>query len=74
MRPGDDERNAGRCLCPGCPTYDDCMTGNGERLFCARGKTDCGPWAKGCICGECPVWSEFGLAGYYFCVEGAAGP
>lgn len=73
MRPEDSEANAASCLCPGCPTYDDCMRGAGQRLYCSRGRTDCTPAAKGCICGGCPVWSANGLSSYYFCMEGAAG-
>ncbi len=72
MRPQDNEQNAGRCICPECPTYNDCMDGNDERLFCARGKTSCDPTPNGCICGSCPVWSENQLSSYYFCREGAA--
>lgn len=72
MRPEDSQQNTSRCLCPTCPTYNDCMRGNGERLFCGRGKTGCNPHANGCLCGECPVWDDYGLADYYFCREGAA--
>ncbi len=72
MRPEDDDENAGRCLCPGCPTYDDCMRGKDQRLYCARGRTDCDPAANGCICGECPVWASYGLGSYYHCTGGPA--
>jgi hypothetical protein len=72
VKPEDREENAGRCLCPGCPTHDDCMTGKGEKLYCSRGKTQCELSAKGCLCGECPVWSEYGLDSHYFCLRGAA--
>ena len=72
MRPQDDDRNAGRCHCPQCPTYDDCMSERRQRLFCSRGRTDCDPTSAGCVCGECPVWMEYGLGGYYFCTDGAA--
>ncbi len=72
MRPADNDDNAGMCLCPDCPTYDECMGGNSEALYCARGKTPCTPTASGCICGECPVWAENSLSSYYFCMRGAA--
>ncbi len=68
----DNEANASRCLCPGCPTYDECMRGKDQHLYCSRGQTDCAPKAHGCICGECPVWDQYRLASYYFCLEGAA--
>lgn len=72
MRPENNDRNAAECLCPGCPTYNGCMGEKSEVLFCSRDKTACSPAANGCICGECPVWSQYGLASYYFCREGAA--
>lgn len=71
-KPDDNDQNTSRCRCPGCPTYNDCMRGKGERLFCGRGATDCDPSANGCICGDCPVWSDYDLSSYYFCMEGAA--
>ena len=72
MRPEDNAQNADRCLCPGCPTYDDCMKGKGEKIFCSRGETECGPAPNGCICPECPVWMENKLKDRYYCVDGAA--
>jgi hypothetical protein len=72
MRPENTTENADRCKCPGCPTYNDCMTDGDERLFCGRGKTDCDPSMNGCICGECPVWQQNDLSDYYYCIEGAA--
>jgi aldose sugar dehydrogenase len=72
MKVPDTQENASRCMCPGCPTYDDCMRGKQQRLFCSRDKTDCGPKARSCICGECPVWNDYDLGEYYFCLEGSA--
>lgn len=72
MKVEDTNANATQCLCPGCPTYNECMTGKGLRLFCSRGATDCDPTPNGCICGECPVWNEFDLGSHYFCTDGAA--
>lgn len=72
MRPDDNEQNASRCLCPGCPTYDDCMASKDERFYCSRGKSGCEPSPMGCICGECPVWAQYELNGHYYCVRGAA--
>jgi len=54
----DTERNSSRCRCPGCPTHDDCMSRNDERLYCSRDRTECDVTAHGCLCNECPVWSE----------------
>jgi hypothetical protein len=72
MKVEDTDRNSSRCMCPGCPTYNDCMREQSQRIFCARGATDCDPDPQGCICGECAVWSEYGLGSYYFCTSGAA--
>ncbi|MBI5231377.1 MAG: DUF2769 domain-containing protein [Coriobacteriales bacterium] len=68
----DTADNAANCLCPACPTYDACMDEKDHRLFCARGKTDCDPEARGCICGDCPVWHSNKLEDYYYCLEGPA--
>ncbi|MBE0477116.1 MAG: DUF2769 domain-containing protein [Coriobacteriia bacterium] len=68
----DEPGNADACICPACPTHDDCMKDAGETLFCARGRSSCFPQSRGCICGDCPVWAHYGPAGHYFCMEGAA--
>ena len=68
----DTERNSSRCRCPGCPTHEGCMSRNDERLYCSRDRTDCDVTAHGCLCNECPVWSDNRLGGRYFCIEGAA--
>jgi hypothetical protein len=72
MQVDDTQENAVRCFCPDCPTYDDCMREGDQRIFCARGTSSCGPSPKSCICGRCPVWAGYGLASYYFCIQGAA--
>jgi hypothetical protein len=72
MRPEDDELNVSRCQCPNCPTYDDCMSDRGQRIYCSRGKTDCTPTPKGCICPECQVWLDNDLSERYYCANGAA--
>jgi hypothetical protein len=72
MKPEDNAQNAGDCICPDCPTYNACMGGTDERLYCSRGMTECDPSAKSCICDRCPVWTENDLTSYYFCMDGAA--
>jgi hypothetical protein len=72
MKVDDIASNAESCICPTCPTYDDCMRSQSERLFCSRGATACTPTSKRCMCGECPVWDSYSLNSYYFCLEGAA--
>lgn len=66
------DKNAERCLCPGCPTHNDCMKSNEERIFCSRGNTRCDLEKNGCLCGTCPVWKEYGLNDFYYCEIGPA--
>lgn len=61
------QKNADRCLCPGCPTYNECMRDNNERIYCSRGNTDCEFDEIDCLCGSCPVWHEYGLKSFYYC-------
>jgi hypothetical protein len=68
----DIDKNANRCRCPGCPTHNECMKSNEERLFCSRGKTGCNPEKRGCLCGTCPVEMEYELYDFYYCAKGAA--
>lgn len=65
------EANREACLCPNCPTYDECMAMEEEALYCGTAVTICELTKAGCICGGCPVFSEYGLAGTYFCEAGA---
>lgn len=68
----DTKENAGRCYCPECPTFNECMIGKEERLYCARGSTRCPLTRLGCICGECEVAIENGLSANYYCAGGPA--
>lgn len=68
----DTEDNAKRCACPSCPTYDDCMKGRNEELYCARGPSGCSFRRLGCVCGECDVAIEHGLSSNYYCDGGPA--
>jgi len=68
----DIAENASACLCPDCPTYNNCMGGADEKLYCARGRTACEVTARRCVCPDCPVWSRNGLSTTYFCTGGAA--
>ncbi|MGZ7047384.1 MAG: DUF2769 domain-containing protein [Methanobacterium sp.] len=63
----DTEENATRCLCPGCPTYNECMKNNNEHLYCSRGNTGCEFEEIDCLCGKCPVWKEYGIKSFYYC-------
>jgi hypothetical protein len=68
----DIDKNAERCLCPDCPTHNECMKSNKEKFFCSLGNTECDIEKHGCLCGSCPVWDEYGLDAWYYCEIGPA--
>jgi len=57
------------CICPRCPTYDNCAKAQGELLFCAVGKSSCALVKKNCLCPACPVTALMGLEHAYFCIR-----
>lgn len=69
-----NQANLQACVCPDCPTYNDCAKSKTEVLFCAEetGKSACAFGMNGCICGNCPVHQANQLASGYFCVNGPA--
>ncbi len=62
----------GKCICPDCPSYNDCAKQKGELFFCSfdSGKSDCITEEKWCICETCPVTEELGLTKIYYCIKG----
>jgi len=61
-----------RCPCPKCPSYNNCASKAGERLFCVVGKSFmCISQDKGCSCPPCPVGKEVGLKYQKFCLHGS---
>ncbi len=71
MKVPDTKENLMKCICMGCPSYDDCMKKKTEGLFCSRGRSGCKIEEIGCICGECSLTSEYNLASLYYCSKGA---
>ena len=71
MNVPDTLDNADIYLCSSCPTRNECMKQQEQRLFCARGKTDCELARKGCFCGGCPLENEYQFSGLYFSESGA---
>ncbi|HDR73021.1 MAG TPA: DUF2769 domain-containing protein [Methanoculleus sp.] len=74
----DEERAAAvenlrsMCICPTCPTYNECAKKKDELLFCATGKSFmCIHFEKECLCPGCPVTRELGLNNMYFCTRGS---
>ena len=64
----DTPENMSRCLCGGCPSYP----GAGG-FFCAKGKSELPVRRRGCVCGDCANFKEFGLQDGYYCIGGIAG-
>ncbi|MDO8669495.1 MAG: DUF2769 domain-containing protein [Candidatus Buchananbacteria bacterium] len=71
MKVENNPGNQAKCVCPNCPSYDECMEEKKELLFCSVGATACSMEQKGCICGSCPIKIENGLSSGYYCVSGA---
>jgi len=60
------------CICPGCPTYNDCAKDAQELLFCIYGGSfHCITEDMGCICPTCPVTADLGLIHDEFCLKGS---
>jgi glucose/arabinose dehydrogenase len=68
----DTPENFAKCICMNCPTHNACMKERKHGLFCARDKTDCDFVRMGCICGECPIATNYRLTDYYYCDIGSA--
>ncbi|MDD5438030.1 MAG: DUF2769 domain-containing protein [Patescibacteria group bacterium] len=68
----NSEANVAKCVCGNCPSYNACMGGQSEKLYCAMGKTACELEHKGCVCGDCPVEQENKLESGFYCGHGAA--
>jgi hypothetical protein len=61
-----------QCICPDCPTYNDCAKNAMEGLFCAHGTSfHCISEEKDCICPSCPITEQYGLTRNFFCTRGS---
>ena len=59
------------CVCPNCPTYNECAKDNEELIYCVLGKSiTCVTKESGCICPACKITEKMGLTKDYFCVYG----
>ncbi len=73
MKVLNNEENFQKCICGACASHCQEMKNRLERLYCARGATDCeGCKKKDCMCKICPVNIENGLDGEFFCFNGEA--
>ena len=63
--------NKSLCICPTCPTYNECAKDNEELIYCVLGKSiTCVTKESGCICPACEITEKMGLTKDYFCVYG----
>lgn len=69
-----NETNLKNCVCPNCPSYNECAKGKQEVLYCAGdvGKSACEYKLNGCICGGCPVEKQNNISAGYYCIHGSA--
>ena len=60
------------CVCPICPTFNQCARKAHENIFCIRGKSNCIETEKGCICPNCPFASKYriGVFNNFYCMQG----
>jgi len=65
-----DDEKLGICICEDCPTYTKPVFPKKEGVFCAVGRASETLGKKGCLCRQCPLYSEYGLHGSFFCIEG----
>ncbi len=68
------EEKKNMCICPGCPTYNDCAEKAQETLFCFIGRSSvCISEEKDCVCPICPVTPDLGLTKDFFCTRSSEG-
>lgn len=73
----EDERikvikeNKKYCICPDCPTYNECAKEKNDLFYCLSGKSEkCIIKESGCICPACPITEMLNLTKDYFCIRG----
>lgn len=74
VREQELERFKSQCICPICPTYNDCSKKEGELLFCIIGESiDCIIEKKDCLCPPCPFARRLNFGARYntYCLRGS---
>ena len=64
----------GDCVCPICPSYNDCAKEKDENIFCITGKSDgCINLELGCMCPTCPLAQRYkiGMIYNFYCHRGS---
>lgn len=60
------EEIKGECVCPICPTYNECAEKADELIFCILGKSKtCITIQKACMCPTCPFGQKYGIGVKY---------
>ena len=62
------------CICPTCPTYNECAKDAMEGLYCVLGKSgNCITMEKGCECPNCPLAQslDVGVKNNTYCIQGS---
>jgi hypothetical protein len=62
----DNGDTMANCICGECPSKNH----DGMSLYCAKEKSTMTVRRRGCVCGDCRVWHDSGLAKAYYCDEG----
>ncbi len=66
----DNQENFSKCGCEPCPSYNVCMRGGHQKLYCGKDKSSCEIPMDGCICMNCLVHKENNLQSGYYCING----
>lgn len=74
----DDDRNErikgleAECVCPICPTFNQCAKDTGENIFCLKNESNCINTEKGCMCPTCPFAATYkiGVVHNFYCKRG----
>jgi hypothetical protein len=66
------EEIKGDCVCPICPTYNECAEKADELIFCITGKSkNCISEERSCMCPSCPFGQKHGIGVKYnfYCIR-----
>jgi len=60
------------CVCPICPTFNQCAKDAGENIFCLKEESNCINTEKGCMCPTCPFAAAYkiGVIHNFYCKRG----
>jgi len=60
------------CVCPICPTFNQCAKDAVENIFCLKDESKCINKEKGCMCPTCPFAAKYkiGVFHNFYCMRG----